>query len=394
MPVASRVDVAIQGAGMAGLALAVALARAGHRVAIVAMSRPQPWRGGDYSRRVVALNRGSEAFLDHLGVWRDIASARARPVRAIEARDAIGGGRVRFEAADVGDTHLAHIVENELVVDRLAAVATGLGVEWLAGAGITRLETRDTTLALRLEDGRRVEASLLVGADGADSPVRALAGIDVSERSYGQRGLVTAIRTETPHGGWARQRFLATGPLALLPLADGRCSVVWSLPEREADALAGSTPEALAEALDVASDGWLGGVLSADPAVVFPLRRLRARSYIGVRTALVGDAAHVIHPLAGQGINLGLRDVAALARYINDRRRRDPGSRAVLRRYERARRGDNAMTQNVMDLFHVAFTRSEPLLVSARSAGFDLTDRLPVLRRLFMARAMGAAREH
>lgn len=385
-----RHDVVIQGAGMAGLALAVALARDGQDVALLAEVRPEAWRGGDYRRRVVALNRASEALLERLGVWRDIMAQRASPVRAIEARDALGGGRVRFDAADADDTHLAHIVENDLVVAMLARAATAAGVRWIErSGGVERLEADPSLIALGLGDGRRVEASLLVGADGADSAIRGLAGIAVSERGYGQRGLVTAVRTGEPHGGVARQRFLPGGPLALLPLAEGRCSVVWSLPEAEAGVLAGSSPGDLAEALRLASDGWLGDILEAEPAAVFPLRRLRAACYIAERVVLVGDAAHVIHPLAGQGINLGLSDVAELAARIRDPRRRDPGSPSVLRGYERARRGGNALTQDVMDLFHGAFTRSDPLLVAARSAGFDLTDRLPFLRRLFMSRAMG-----
>lgn len=384
-------DILVHGAGMAGLATALLLAGAGLKVTIVARERPETWRGGDYRQRVIAVNRESEALLARLGAWPAIRETRACPVRAIEALDALGGGRVRFDAADLGEPHLAHIVENALVEGRLAERLRAAGVSLRTPNAVTGWSADPAGLDVRLESGRRLRTRLLIAADGADSPVRTLAGIRADDRHYGQRGLVAAVATEQPHRSVARQRFLAGGPLALLPLADGRCSVVWSLPEAEAKTMAGAAPEVLREALDIAADGWLGRIEAVSPATLFPLRRLHARRYVAERVVLVGDAAHVIHPLAGQGANLGFRDVAELAQRIETAAAagRDPGGQGVLRRYERARRGDNLLMQTAMDLFHHGFTRSGPLLVAARSAGFDVTDRMAPLRRLFMRRAIG-----
>ncbi len=384
-------DILIHGAGMAGLTTALLLVRTGLKVTLVARARPEPWNDGDYRSRVIAVNRESEALLAGLGVWQPIRETRVCPVRAIKARDALGGGRVRFDAADLGEPHLAHIVENELVEARLAERLQAAGVSMLTPDGVAGWSADSTGLDVRLDSGRRLRARLLVAADGAESPVRALAGIRVDDRRYGQCGLVAAIATERAHRSVARQRFLAGGPLALLPLADGRCSVVWSLPRAEARALAEASPEVLREPLDVAADGWPGRVKSASAAALFPLRRLHARRYAGERVVLVGDAAHVIHPLAGQGANLGFRDVAELARRIETAAAagRDPGGQGVLRRYERARRGDNLVMQTAMDLFHHGFTRSGPLLVAGRSAGFGVTGRVTPLRRGFMRRAIG-----
>ena len=391
MPRRESCDVLVHGAGMTGLAVALLLADAGLKVTMVSRQRPEPWRDGDYRQRVIAVNRETEALLVRLGVWAAVRDTRAAPVRAIEAVDALGGGRVRFDAADLGEPHLAHIVENALVESRLGERLGAAGVDLISPEAIAGWLPDDHGLEVRLDGGRRLHARLLVGADGADSPVRAMAGIRVDDQRYGQRGLVAAIATEQPHGAVARQRFLAGGPLALLPLADGRCSVVWSLPDAEARTLAQAPAEELREALEVASAGWLGRVESVTAAGLFPLRRLHARRYVAERVALVGDAAHVIHPLAGQGANLGFRDVAELGQRIIDAvaAGRDPGGWSVLRRYERARRGDNLLMQTAMDLFHHGFTRSGPLLVAARSAGFDVTDRVAPLRRLFMRRAMG-----
>ena len=386
-------DVAIQGAGMVGLLLAAALARQGLRVVLLDSGEPPQWQADRYARRVCAINLASERLLRALGVWEALQRQRISPFRAIRVWDSLGGGHIAFDAADLGEPHLGHIIENELIRSVLhQAIIAAHGVEMRMPACIQRLEPGDETVVLRLTNGSRITAGLVVGADGARSAIRGLLGIPVRSASYSQKGVVAAIRTEIPHGEVARQWFLPGGPLAFLPLADGRCSIVWSLPAAEAEARLGLDEAAFCEALTHASAGRLGAVLEVGERGAFPLHRLHAARYCTERAALIGDAAHVIHPLAGQGVNLGFQDAAVLARVVIDakRRGRDIGGRLALRRYERARRGENLLMEWSMEGFHQLFTRSKPSLVHLRSLGLGITDRIGLAKRFFMRRAIGS----
>lgn len=340
-----------------------------------------------------ALNRHTEALLAGDGVWAAIAGARVSPFRAISVEDAAGGGRVHFDAAEVGEPHLGHIVENDLARAMLARACREAGVHFGIPGAVRGWQSGDDALELDLGEGRRLQAGLLVGADGAGSAVREQAGIGVSARGYGQRAVVAAVETAAAHHETARQRFLAGGPVAFLPLADGRSSIVWSLPEAEAEAVLALDDEPFLEVLNAAAGSLVGGVTGSGPRAAFPLQRLHAGRYIAERVALVGDAAHVIHPLAGQGANLGFRDAETLATEVAAARERgrDPGGTATLRRFERARRGDNLAVQAAMEAFHAVFTRGEAPVVALRSLGFNLTDRLPPLKHAFMRIAMGRA---
>lgn len=387
-----RFDIVIQGAGMVGLVLARALAPLGLKIALVDTKPVRHWRDGDYELRVSAVTVASERILRRLGVWDDLTRARVSPFRAIQAWDAVGGGSVTFDSADIGEPHLGHIVENGLIqsvlYDRLLQDGE---LTMIIPAGIESIRTEDESISISLDDGRRLEARLLVGADGAGSRIRAMCGIDVDSYDYGQSGLVTTISTETHHREIARQRFLPGGPLALLPLADGRCSIVWSQPIAEADRRLALDEQAFRAELSEASDHLLGQVTACGERAAFPLRRQHARTYIAPRVALIGDAAHVIHPLAGQGANLGFLDAATLAEEIERAHRsdRDIGGQGALRRYERRRKGDNLLMQSAMDGFHVLFGSASPLLALPRSAGFNFVDAMPPLKQLFMQRAMG-----
>lgn len=385
-------DVLVQGAGLTGLTAAVALARRGLAATVVDQRLPGDWSGGDYRLRVVSLNRGSEAALRRLGAWNRLPGWRAAAVRGIEAADGHDGPVVTFDAADAGEPHLAHIVENDLALAALMDVARSAGVQFREPAAVADWATTDDGLSVRLTDGSEVAAGLLLGADGADSAIREHAGIGVTASDYGQQGVVATVTGHEHHGAVARQRFLPGGPMALLPLPDGRCSLVWSLPRTEADELMQADDAAFRDALDAAAGGWLGGVRAVGERARFPLRRLHAERYIADRVALLGDAAHVIHPLAGQGANLGIADAVTLARLLGDsvERGRDPGGRAPLRRFERARRGENALMQLAMDAFHHGFTSDSAVLRGLRRTGFRATARLPLARRLFMRQAMGS----
>ena len=387
----------IQGGGMVGLALALTLARAGLPVAVLEAQAPRRWRREDpVDQRVSALSVASERYLDRLGAWDAIRRARACPFHAIHAWDSEGGGSIDFDAHRYGEPHLAHIVENRLTQttlwqqlserDNARLIVPGSVQSWTAEAECLRV---------RLADGSECTTRLLVGADGARSPLRELAGIGHSVRPYGQHGVVGTVWPEHHHGGIARQRFLPTGPLALLPLSDGSCSIVWSCPEAQAAELL-ELPEArFRERLTQASESVLGPINACGPRAAFPLRRSHARRYIDRRLALVGDAAHTIHPLAGQGVNLGFMDAATLAEEMlaAHERGRDPGGPAVLHRYQRRRLGANHLMQTGMDAFHWLFANDLPPLAALRSAGLNLTDRFAPAKSLFMAHAMGLSGE-
>ncbi|EAR21355.1 UbiH/UbiF/VisC/COQ6 family ubiquinone biosynthesis hydroxylase [Nitrococcus mobilis] len=384
-------DVAIQGAGMVGLLLAAALARHGLRVMLLDNAGLPQWQTQPYSQRVCAINLASERLLRVLGVWD--ALQRVSPFRAIRVWDALGGGQIVFDAADLGEPHLGHIIENDLIRSVLhQSVRAATGVQIRIPACVQRLEPDDEAVTLRLSDGTRLRVALVVGADGARSAIRELLGIPVRLGRYAQKAIVAPIRTEIAHGEIARQWFLPGGPLAFLPLADGRCSIVWSLSSAEAEARLAFDETAFCEALVHGSAGRLGNVLEVGERGAFPLYRLHAARYCTERAVLVGDAAHVIHPLAGQGVNQGFQDAAVLANAVIDaqRRGRDIGGRLALRRYERARRGDNLLMEWSMEGFHQLFTRRRLPLVRLRSLGLGMTHRSASAKRFFMRRAIGA----
>lgn len=379
---------------MVGLGAALALAQAGYAVTVLDRLAPPDWQPGPYRLRVLALNIATERWLDSLGAWTAIADRRVSPFRGIHAVDALGGGAVSFDAADLDAPHLGHIVENELVRSVLHEHARAAGVELVTPATPAAVRADAEVVRLELGDGHSLTARLLIGADGADSAVRRLAGIRARDRGYGQRAVVAAVETTTSHGEIARQRFLPGGPLAFLPLADGRSSIVWSLPAAEAAArLAEADADFLAE-LNAAAAGIAGEITAAGERAAFPLRRLHAARYIAPRVAVIGDAAHVVHPLAGQGANLGFRDAAMLTGLLAEARSRgrDPGAYGLLRRYERTRRGDNLRMQAALDAFHYVFRDQSESVARLRSLGFGLTDRLAPLKRRFMAEAAGLGR--
>lgn len=388
----SRFDVIIQGAGMAGLMLARALAPLGLKLAVVDATPVRRWSGGEWDLRVIAVTVTSERILRHLGVWD--AMARVSPFRAIQAWDAVGHGEVLFDSADIGESHLGHIVENRLIqtalYDRLQQDGD---VPMFIPAAIDGLQVNDGHVGVSLDDGRRLEARLVVGADGANSSVRRLSGIEVDGRDYHQSGLVTVVQTERHHGEVARQRFLPEGPLAFLPLADGRCSIVWSQPSEQAQRRLQLDDDAFCLELSEAFGEILGKVESCTARAAFPLRWQQARSYVAPRIALIGDAAHVIHPLAGQGANLGFLGAAVLAEEIARAHQadRDIGGIGALRRYQRRRRGDNLLMQSTMDTFHYVFGNSSPWLSLSRSFGLNAVNHIPPLKTFFMQRAMGLA---
>ena len=391
MPSPFQFDVTVLGAGIGGATLACALGRSGLRVALVEARPPPAAAGEDWDLRVSAVTRATERVFDHLGAWPAMAQRRVSPFREMRVWES-GGGEVHFDSSELAEPHLGHIVENRVIVDALLQRIDDFDtVAVFRPASATRIIDGAERVRLNLDDGTRLSTRLLVGADGADSAVRRHAGIAMQGWSYDQRAIVAVVRTERPHADTAWQRFMPSGPLAFLPLADGHCSIVWSSDAPRADELMGLDDVAFARALEESFEYRLGSVEVVSPRAAFPLALGHARAYVAARLALVGDAAHTVHPLAGQGANLGVADAAVLAEVVADAGRlgRDAGSRAVLRRYERWRKGETLVMLGVMDGFKRLFGNDLAPLRALRGAGLAAFDASGPLKRLVMRRAMG-----
>lgn len=390
-------NVAIVGGGMVGGTLACALARGGLSVALVEASPPRPVRdwgpGTPFDLRVSALTRASEAVLRQAGVWAGVERRRLAPFREMRVWDAGSAGAIHFDAAELAEPALGHIVENRALVEAIDERLAELpGVTRIEPERPVNLEVRGKAARLHLSGGA-IEAGLVVGADGARSRVRELAGIGLHRSGYGHSALVATVRTDLPHGETAWQRFLPTGPLAFLPLPGGHCSIVWSAPPPRVEEWLALPADDFAEALETASEGRLGRVVWVGERASHPLYRQHAERYVGPRVALVGDAAHTIHPLAGQGVNLGILDAAALAEVVLAAWRAggDPGALPVLRRYERWRKGHNLLVQAAMDGFRVLFASELAPVRLARGLGLRAADAAGPFKTLVMRHAMGLA---
>jgi 2-octaprenyl-3-methyl-6-methoxy-1,4-benzoquinol hydroxylase/2-octaprenylphenol hydroxylase len=389
---APLLDVAVVGGGMVGAAAALALARAGFGVALLEARAPTPWRAdAEVDLRVVGLAPSSIALLNEMDVWTSIHESRISTYRHMRVWDAASGASIDFDAAAEGRDMLGCIVENSLVQWTLWQALETAGVRRLCPAEVTAFESREDRIQLQLADGATLSAAVLVAADGAASPLRQLAGIGTRGRDYAQRAVVAHVGTERAHESTAWQRFLAGGPLALLPLADGRSSLVWSLPEAEAQRVLALDDRRFCDELGAASDFRLGRITGTTPRAAFPLKLQLAQGYQAERFVLLGDAAHAVHPLAGQGVNLGLRDVVELRDTLLAARRagQDIGMAHVLRRYARRRRSADTLDALGFDALARVYAWQWPPLVAARAIGVRLLDRLPPLKRRLSDHAAG-----
>jgi 2-octaprenyl-6-methoxyphenol hydroxylase len=389
------VDVAIAGAGVAGLALATALARALRPGFTVALIDPALAAEPAADDRVSAIAGGARRLLTVLGAWQRVA-AEAQPIRSMQITDSRLKDAVRptFLSFDASDEPAAHMVENRAVLGALREVARAAGVRFLFVA-VQDFTSGDDSAELKLGDDARLRARLAVGADGPSSLLRQRAGIKTVQWSYGQSGIVATIGHEREHDGRAVQHFLESGPFAILPLTGRRSSIVWTESDAEAARVSALAPAEFHDELERRFGLQLGEIEALSPPRVHPLGFTIARSFIGERLALVGDAAHVIHPIAGQGLNLGLRDVAALAEVIADAARLglDPGAPDVLVRYERWRRFDTFAMGFATDALNRLFSNRSDALKLLRDVGLGLVERMPRAKRFFTAEAAGLTGE-
>jgi len=394
-------DLVIVGGGVVGAALACLAGGKGGgpplSVALVEAEEPSPFVLSEpLDLRVIAVSRAAQYILSACGAWPAIRAARVSPYREMRVWDAGGSARgygsIHFDSADLGEPDLGCIVENRLVLSALYDVLGSLaGIEIVRPAAPAAIDFGPDRVVVTLDDGRELAGRLVVGTDGTASRTRRLADLGCRGWSYGQAAVVAHVGTRLPHEATAWQRFLPGGPLALLPLADGRSSVVWSAPAGRARELMEIPVPDFCDAVAEASDFVLGSVTDSGPRASFPLQASYAPAYVRPRCALAGDAAHVVHPLAGQGANLGLLDAAALAEQIGDavESGRDPGDASTLRRYERRRKGHNLAMLLALDGAHRLFGSAIGPVGVARRAGLAAVDRAPPLKRRLARRAMG-----
>ena len=391
-------DLIIVGGGLTGSALAVALADTSLRIALVdarSPSRPQGWPAR-WDSRVYAISPGSADFLAQIGCWGHLPAARLQRVaRMAVVGDA--GGKIDFSAYDIGVEELAWIVESaEMACELWTTVSRQRNVTCFCPAEPLALQVTDDAATLRLASGQTLRAQLVVGADGRESWVRQQMGLSSQHDPYGELGVVANFTTELPHFGTAYQWFRADGVLAYLPLSggdgehDGRMmSMVWSAPEATAQALLALAPEELAFRVAAAGENTLGELTLMAPAAGFPLKLVRVPQVVAPRVALIGDAAHGIHPLTGHGVNLGFQDARVLAQLMRSARPVDDlGDLRLLSRYQRARKEEVVLLQSMTDAMRKLFAAKAPGLSPLRNLGLSLTNKLPLVKSLLIRYAL------
>ncbi|EGO8684340.1 FAD-dependent 2-octaprenylphenol hydroxylase [Escherichia coli] len=388
------VDVAIVGGGMVGLAVACGLQGSGLRVAVLEQRVPEPLAADAPPQlRVSAINAASEKLLTRLGVWQDILSRRASCYHGMEVWDKDSFGHISFDDQSMGYSHLGHIVENSVIHYALWNKAQqSSDISLLAPAELQQVAWGENETFLTLKDGSMLTARLVIGADGANSWLRNKADIPLTFWDYQHHALVATIRTEEPHDAVARQVFHGEGILAFLPLSDPHlCSIVWSLFPEEAQRMQQAGEDEFNRELNIAFDNRLGLCKVESERLVFPLTGRYARQFAAHRLALVGDAAHTIHPLAGQGVNLGFMDAAELIAELKrlHRQGKDIGQYIYLRRYERSRKHSAALMLAGMQGFRDLFSGAHPAKKLLRDIGLKLADTLPGVKPQLIRQAMG-----
>ncbi|HSR61846.1 MAG TPA: UbiH/UbiF/VisC/COQ6 family ubiquinone biosynthesis hydroxylase [Gammaproteobacteria bacterium] len=385
-------DVIIVGGGLMGCVMAGLLARE-NISSIVIEAREQSTKNTAGDPRALAITPASRHILQAAEFWNAIPADSIGRFREMQVWDEGGSGSIHFAAADLCQPTLGYIIQQDILAqslhNRLQSVSN---VKWYQPATVSALSINHATAGIRLHDSRRLSAKLVIAADGGRSAMRDLAGIEYRRHDYHQTAVACLVETERPHRDTARQRFLSTGPLAFLPLpGPHHCGIVWSTSPEHAAELVAMSEQHFNSALAAAFDYRLGDILSSERRVAYPLQHAQAASYCKPRFALIGDAAHTVHPLAGQGANLGLLDAATLTEVLVSagNANRDIGLYPVLRRYERWRRGENLIMMKLLQGFKLLFENRSHAVMFARNRGLDIMDVMTPVKNTIMRRAMG-----
>jgi 2-octaprenylphenol hydroxylase len=400
-------DILIVGGGMVGACTAALLAQeptmADARIALLEAHPPtMPPADNDVDLRVSAISRASERVLTRAQAWSLIPAEHRSVYSRMCVWDAANkhtdAGALHFSADETSEPNLGYIIENRRLQWALFEAEPLRKRVTVLNAQVTNLEFDDDQVRVTLADERKLRVRLVLAADGAASPSRKVAGIETAGWKYDQFAVVTHVQTELPHQRTAWQRFTATGPVAFLPLADGRSSIVWTTTPEQSESLVAASPEEFARELEMASDHVLGAIKVTAPRARFPLQLAHAREYTRPRFALLGDAAHAVHPLAGQGVNLGFMDCAALVETLTAARQAGASLDSiseprVLRRYERWRKSENMIALGLIDGINRLFSNESGTLGTLRRAGFAAIERTPLAKRFFIMRALGLAGE-
>ena len=390
----AALDAIIVGGGLVGLPLAIALAGQGLAVAVIDREDPAAAVAEAFDGRVSAIAHASRMALQAIGVWQQVSAAQ--PILDIRVSDGSSPLFLHYDHREIGNEPFGHMVENRVMRRALQARQAALpNLLLLAPAVLANLDRGPGHVVATLADGRRYRAPIAIAADGRDSPLRQAAGIKSFGWGYGQAGIVCTVAHEYPHHGVAQERFLPAGPFAILPMTGNRSSLVWTEREALAPVMLQLAPEAFLAEVERRFGDYLGRLEVVGPRWSYPLRLHIADQYVAHRLVLIGDAAHGIHPIAGQGLNLGLRDVAALAEVLIEASRLglDLGDALVLERYQRWRRFDSLLLAGVTDALNRLFSNDVAPVRLARDLGLAAVHRLPSLKRLFMQHARGSMGE-
>lgn len=389
-----KTDIIIVGAGIVGLTLANLCAKQDLSIAIVEKQNgfvettEEAW-----DLRCFAISPFSQQLFETLGIWDKICEKRASPYKRMEITDAISIGKLEFCSEELGFSNLGHIIENKFILSALWDLTKQQdNIHLFLNTHPQDMIIQKEKALLQLDKDVWLESKLIVGAEGTSSFVREAAKIALEEEDYGQHALICHVKTEYAHCQTARQRFLPKGPLAFLPLSDPHlCSIVWTLPSDEIHAHLLLSEQAFAEAIGNASDHFLGRIQLCSERKAFSLKSLQAKNYVSKRVALVGDALHCFHPLAGLGLNVGLQDAATLAQILHQavKRNVDIGQHLVLRKYERARKVKVMRVMMLMKFLKECFSKRVSFLALIRSLGMQMLDKNKPLKRLFMKEAVG-----
>lgn len=386
-------DAVVIGGAMVGLTLATTLGSAGLRTAVIDREPAGAMVADSYDGRASAIAAGSQRVLEGIGVWDAMAHA-AEPILDIRVTDGASSLFVHYDHRELGEGPLGHIIENRAILRALVDAAARLDtVTVLNGRTVVSLDRGASHATVTLDDGSACRAPVALAADGKRSPTRAMAGIETTDWHYPQVGIVCTVAHERPHDGVAQEHFLPAGPFAILPMRGNRSSIVWTERADLAPALMALDDAGFMAELRVRFSDYLGELSVEGPRFSYPLSLSHAHSYIAPRLALLGDAAHAMHPIAGQGLNMGIRDIAALSEVLVDAVRLglDPGTSTVLDRYQRWRRFDNMAMLAVTDGLNRLFSNDIAPVRTARDIGLGLVNQIPPLKRVFMRHAMGVA---